>query len=235
MKKQFLNAAAIVLAVGTLSLVGCKKDNTTPPAISLTGSSLVTVNLGATYTDAGATATDSKNDNITSSIVTTGLPINTNQCGSYVVTYNVTDKSGNAAPAVTRTVQVSATPIAGTYSVSPDSVSGGSSANNGVWNYNVVVTASSTIYNGIILTNFAGLGSTTSVSATINGTAVTIPTQTVSAGGGVIAIAGTGTYSVNPSASLPGAVAGITNIVYTTTTGTATSVYGNGKATYIKQ
>ncbi|MFH1985857.1 MAG: immunoglobulin-like domain-containing protein [Pseudomonadota bacterium] len=79
--------------------------DTTKPIITLTGSSPTTVELSSIYTDAGATASDNYDGNITAKIVTTN-PVNANAVGSYTVTYNVSDAAGNAATAVTRTVVV---------------------------------------------------------------------------------------------------------------------------------
>lgn len=81
--------------------------DTTKPVITLTGDSTVNIHTGDTYTDAGATANDNYDGDITSSIVTSGLPINTSSTGSYTVTYNVTDAHANTALQVTRTVNVS--------------------------------------------------------------------------------------------------------------------------------
>jgi cadherin-like protein/surface protein with Ig-like domain/K319-like protein/FG-GAP repeat protein/PKD domain-containing protein/VCBS repeat protein len=80
--------------------------DTTVPVISLTGSSPVTVEIGSAYADAGATASDNADGDITASIVTGGLPIDTSVLGSYTVTYDVTDSSGNAAAQITRTVNI---------------------------------------------------------------------------------------------------------------------------------
>ena len=80
--------------------------DTTPPVITLTGLSSVTVEAGSVYTDAGATAQDNIDGDLTSSIVTGGLPVNTNVLGPHTVTYDVTDFSGNTAIQVTRTVTV---------------------------------------------------------------------------------------------------------------------------------
>ncbi len=83
--------------------------DTTPPVIALLGSATVSVSLGATYTDAGATASDNVDGNITSRIVTTSN-VNTNAAGTYTVTYNVKDNAGNAATPVVRTVVVQTAP-----------------------------------------------------------------------------------------------------------------------------
>ena len=78
---------------------------TTVPVIILVGSNTVEIERLATYTDAGATATDTCDGTLTSSIVTTSN-VNTSVVGSYTVTYNVDDNSDNSATAVTRTVNV---------------------------------------------------------------------------------------------------------------------------------
>src|SRR5439155_12770402 len=83
--------------------------DTTPPVITLVGSNPVTVQFGSTYTDAGATATDNIDGNITPSIVTVN-PVNTGVAGTYFVTYNVKDAAGNAATQVARMVIVSDPP-----------------------------------------------------------------------------------------------------------------------------
>ena len=77
----------------------------TNPVITLTGDVTVTIEVGTDYTDAGATATDNSDGDLTSSIVTVST-VNTAIIGSYTVTYNVSDTAGNAATQVTRTVNV---------------------------------------------------------------------------------------------------------------------------------
>jgi serralysin len=74
--------------------------DTTAPVITVTGDDPATVELGGTYTDAGATATDL--DTVT---VTSSSDVDTDTVGSYTVTYTATDASGNAATA-SRTVNV---------------------------------------------------------------------------------------------------------------------------------
>jgi surface protein len=75
------------------------------PVITILGSSPITVELGEIYTDAGATATDVEDGNITANIATVN-PVDTSIIGTYIVTYNVTDSHGNQATEVTRTVEV---------------------------------------------------------------------------------------------------------------------------------
>ena len=98
--------------------------DTTAPVITLLGSSNVQLTVGDTYNDAGATATDDTDGNLTSSIVTVN-PVNTAVAGTYTVTYNVTDSAGNTASQVSRTVVVSS-PVSPP--PPPPSGGGGSSA-----------------------------------------------------------------------------------------------------------
>ena len=77
----------------------------TLPVIALLGDDPVTIEVGDTYIDAGATATDNYDGDITSSIETVS-PVNTDVVGVYTLTYNVTDANGNVAVEVTRTVNV---------------------------------------------------------------------------------------------------------------------------------
>ena len=65
------------------------------PVINLIGDATVSVELGSDYTDAGATASDNLDGDITASIVTVN-PVDVNTVGTYNITYNVTDSSGNA-------------------------------------------------------------------------------------------------------------------------------------------
>jgi hypothetical protein len=85
-------------------------EDTTAPIITLTGSSLVTIERGNSYTDAGATASDNNDGDLTTNIATTGS-VNTLVAGDYVISYNVSDAAGNAALQVQRTVQVRDTVI----------------------------------------------------------------------------------------------------------------------------
>ena len=75
------------------------------PVIILIGEAEVTIDNGSEYTDAGASATDNVDGDISSSIVVTGS-VDTSTAGTYTITYNVSDSSGNAAVTVTRTVIV---------------------------------------------------------------------------------------------------------------------------------
>lgn len=80
--------------------------DTTIPVISITGDNPQSIDQDASYTDAGATATDNIDSGISNSeIVTGGDTVDTSTVGAYSVTYTVSDSSGNEATA-TRVVNV---------------------------------------------------------------------------------------------------------------------------------
>ncbi|WP_299053722.1 immunoglobulin-like domain-containing protein [uncultured Polaribacter sp.] len=82
--------------------------DTTIPVITLIGNDSETIEVGSNYTDAGATATDNYDGDITNSIQVTGN-VNTNIVGTYTLTYNVSDTSNNEANTVSRTINVVST------------------------------------------------------------------------------------------------------------------------------
>ena len=75
-----------------------------PPVITANGSLNIQINQGDTYNDAGATASDAEDGDLTGSIVTTNL-VDTSTPGNYTVTYQVTD-SGGLSDTVIRNVEV---------------------------------------------------------------------------------------------------------------------------------
>jgi len=79
--------------------------DTTAPVIKLLGQSPLTIAQGSSYADAGATASDNIDGDITSNIIV-GSNVNTSMLGSYMVNYNVSDAAGNVAVTVIRTVNV---------------------------------------------------------------------------------------------------------------------------------
>jgi hypothetical protein len=76
----------------------------TPPTITLVGANPLNINVGDIFTDPGATANDTEDGNLTSSISTT-TNVNTAVAGTYNVNYSVTDSGGLSASA-SRTVVV---------------------------------------------------------------------------------------------------------------------------------
>lgn len=79
--------------------------DTVKPVITLLGQAEATVLQGSEYTDAGATAWDNVDGDLSDSIETTGH-VDTAVPGVYIIRYNVSDAAGNAAEEVIRTVTV---------------------------------------------------------------------------------------------------------------------------------
>ena len=77
----------------------------TSPVITLLGESEVTIEVGSNYEDAGATAFDNLDGDLTASIITSSN-VDTSTVGAYLVTYNVSDSAGNTAIEVTRVVNI---------------------------------------------------------------------------------------------------------------------------------
>lgn len=90
--------------------LGCKKKNeetpTTPPSITLSGSSTVTLALGDTYTESGATAKDVQGNDVSVTINNSNL--DTTSAGTYQIVYTATDCWGNTAQK-SRTVTIEIT------------------------------------------------------------------------------------------------------------------------------
>lgn len=79
---------------------GSTPDNT-PPVISLTGSSSITIELGSPYEEPGATATDNVDGDVEVEIAGSVA----DALGTYTLTYTATDSSANTS-SVNRTVTV---------------------------------------------------------------------------------------------------------------------------------
>jgi hypothetical protein len=75
------------------------------PVITLIGDPEITIAVGDAFADLGATASDTEDGDLTSSIVVNST-VNLNVAGVYTITYDVVDSDDNAAETVTRTVTV---------------------------------------------------------------------------------------------------------------------------------
>ena len=169
--------------------------DTTAPVITVIGDDPATVELGAAYTDAGATASDNIDGDITNSIITVNN-VNTNIVASYTVTYNVSDASGNAATEVTRTVNVVDTFAPNTYFVKVGgNNSGGLTEENAFTTVNNAVVAASdgdtiTLVGAINQSGQVGIGKSISFvgqsDATITGTGATNRLYNISEAGKTI-------------------------------------------------
>ncbi len=155
--------------------------DTLAPEITITGDSTITIELGSTYTDQGATATDDISGNLS---VSTKGDVNINAVGTYTITYTATDEAGNVATA-TRTVNVTfppseysftgsqqtfIAPVTGTYKLEVWGAQGGSDwkcdisyAGKGSYSTgNVTINANETIYIYVGGMCYNGGGGTTS-------------------------------------------------------------------------
>ncbi|MDB4384357.1 DUF5011 domain-containing protein, partial [Akkermansiaceae bacterium] len=79
-------------------------EDTTSPEITLTGVAVVTLEVGGSYDEPGATVSDNYDTDLSATIDSSA--VNTSVVGDYTVTYNVTDSNSNVAQQVTRTVKV---------------------------------------------------------------------------------------------------------------------------------
>ncbi len=93
----------------SLSGAATSTPDTTPPVITLIGDNPLTIMVGSTYVELGASASDNRDGNLSANITIDASQVNTAETGNYSVTYNVSDAAGNAAIQVTRTINVVAT------------------------------------------------------------------------------------------------------------------------------
>ncbi len=85
--------------------LGFDDEDVNIPVISLLGSPAITLERGTPYTDAGATALDAVDGDLTSEITVLNL-LDEDTVGTYLITYNVIDYAFNEAIEVNRTVTV---------------------------------------------------------------------------------------------------------------------------------
>ena len=92
----------------------------TPPVVTLTSLASITLDVGGTYNEVGATATDILDDNVPKP--TTTDTVDTGTVGIYTITYRATDAAGNTGTA-TRTVTVNpAPPVLRSGAITPTSI-----------------------------------------------------------------------------------------------------------------
>ena len=111
--------------------------DTGAPTITLVGSSTINLEEGDSYTDAGASASDEVDGDISSSITTSGS-VDASTPGTYTLTYSVSDAAGNSVE-LTRTIIVAVatriTELAATGRVSEQTPAEARSTINGKWNF----------------------------------------------------------------------------------------------------
>jgi hypothetical protein len=172
MKKNLIKLSLLLLVSWALFIVGCSKDDTSAPVVTLLGSNPMTISLQGSFTDPGATAQDDKDGAITPTSDASSTNPNVNLAGTYSITYSATDAAGNVGTAV-RTVIVKndAEYLNGTYSTSE----GGAP-------WTQTVTASTTVNNRIVFSKFANYSGNSNIYASVIGTAVELPTAQTAVG-----------------------------------------------------
>ncbi len=81
-------------------------EDNVAPIITIEGSNPQIIEVGSSYIELGASAYDNYDGDISASILIDASSLNTTILGSYIISYNVTDLSGNEADEVTREVSV---------------------------------------------------------------------------------------------------------------------------------
>ena len=119
---QFRVSATNTVGTGSTSVTDSATPvapvtDTTAPVITINGANSITITVGTTYTDAGATCTDDTDPN---PLLTQTGTVDTFTVGQYTVTYRCTDDVNNSAIQHVRTVNVIRTPDVPTLSVTPD-------------------------------------------------------------------------------------------------------------------
>ena len=168
-----------------------KKDDGTckfTPTITVNGVNPANINVGDSYTDAGATATNKDGSAVT---VSTNSQVDASTKGTYLVTYTATNENGTTT--ATRTVNVNigqdnwlvtwavASDCGNAFPLTPDpSITAGAAANE------------------LVIDNMFNLFGGTA-NATINGNNINIPTQTIDVTFGQVTFSGVG--SINNQAN----------------------------------
>ncbi|AXT54876.1 DUF5011 domain-containing protein [Aquimarina sp. AD1] len=98
------NSNTVTVSREASLILNFRDPDGTPPVIELIGSSEITVNIGDSFTDPGATASDDIDGDISANITVSGS-VDTNVPGSYTLVYSVEDSSGNTT-SVERIVNV---------------------------------------------------------------------------------------------------------------------------------
>lgn len=178
MKKRILSLATVLFIGGAVVLTSCGKDEVAP-VITLKGDAIAKIDLGSTYTDAGVTADDNEDGDVTSKVTDdASTVIDTKKAGKYTVTYTVSDEKANTGTATREVwVVIKSSTLVSAYSCeitkSDDAAAVG-------YKYSDNVTKSSVTENRVNTSSFAGfskLAAYLDLSGDL-GTTVTVPSQT---------------------------------------------------------
>lgn len=177
MKKNILFLSTALIVGASVFMVGCKKDDTTAPVVTINGSDM-TIYLQDSYVELGATANDDEDGVITA--VASGS-VNTNLVGTYTITYTATDAAGNEGTAArTITVKNGQEAMEGKYDGSEvDAVGPYTYSGNTDPAKTVTVTISTTVKNRVFMTRLGDFANNT-VYLNVTGNNIDMPEQTVS-------------------------------------------------------
>jgi hypothetical protein len=223
MKKTLL---LLMLGLGVVSITSCKKKGCTDngavnfnskakkddgtclykPLLTLNGAAQVTINVSASYTDAGATATNKDGSSVA---VTTDNQVDSSTVGTYYVNYAATNANGTSTAQRRVDVVIGAENWTGVSWALTSTCSGTQFPVSG----SPSITAGATATD-INIENFFNLVGGTAT-GTINGAAITIPEQIINITIGDVTFSGTGamnatgtqiqiTYTYDNSAPLIG-------------------------------
>ncbi|MES2838324.1 MAG: immunoglobulin-like domain-containing protein [Bacteroidota bacterium] len=118
MKKRILSLATVLFIGGSVVLTSCGGDEEAP-IITLKGDAIEKIDLGSAYTDAGVTADDNEDGDVSANVTNDATTaVDNKKAGKYTVTYKVSDEKANEGTA-TREVWVVVSPkvLVGSYDV----------------------------------------------------------------------------------------------------------------------
>jgi hypothetical protein len=168
-----------------------KKDDGTckyAPSITINGNNPENINVGDTYSDAGATATNKDGSAVT---VNTSSQVDATTKGTYVVTYTATNENGTATATRTVNVNIGQDNWLVTWAVASD-------CGNSFPLAAAPVISAGAGANDLIIDNMFNIFGGTA-NATINGNNINIPSQTIDATLGQVTFSGVG--SINNQAN----------------------------------
>lgn len=156
------------------------------PTITLNGQATMTLSVGDTYTELGATAQNE--DGSTAEVTIDNSAVNTSQAGTYTVTYTASNENGTAVAMRTVKVEINQS----TYIADWACVSDCSSTQFPVDGTRTLIAGTSSS-EFIIDGAFTLLGG--QITCQISGTSITVPNQTITVTGGDITVSGSGSIN----------------------------------------